>query len=121
MNRTRTPMQALLAFALTLTMLLGPASGMAHAQSDPLADDPTQAGVRIGCHGGACRMDLDLGEIEINDVDLSQYPLDLAVPLGKLDFLPEGMNLDISDTLSITTPFGNIQMVEGDLMARRDE
>ncbi len=90
MNRTQRTIQSCFALVLTLTLLLGPAAGLAQAQTDPLADDPTHVGAAISCHAGDCRLNIDLGELEINNVDLSQAPLNLSVPKGRLDFLREG-------------------------------
>ena len=110
---------------LTLALLLGVCLSLvavpAQAQTEPAGvDNPNYSSFGVRCADGHCTLSADLGDIEADVPVPAGAPLTFDLPMGNLGFLG-GASIEISDTLTLKLPFGEIQIPDGDFSVRLNE
>jgi len=90
----------------------------------PLPQETPGDGHGISCEGGVCSVVLDLAQTpdQVPVAALRMAPALLHVAQNNLDFLPDGLNMEVvADQLVLELPVGNIDMLDADLQVELDD
>lgn len=89
----------------------------------PLPQEDGGEGHSVSCEGGVCSVAIDLDQTpgQIPAAALWAAPGLLRVAQDNLDFIPDGIEMEVTDQLVLDLPVGNIAMLDADLQVELND